>query len=156
MDIGTRKIYNEDHDMFRESCRKFWASIDLNRVRKWEELRGATPDIWKEAGAAGLLCIDTPAEYGGIGSDFLHTAVACEEQCYAGPDFYGPGLGLHTSIGKWRKIKMVQFSLWAPSGRSKTRRSKNCFKFQKFSCTVSFQLWHGRTENEISSRNDFR
>ena len=57
MDIGTRKIYNEDHDMFRETCRKFWASIDMDRVRKWEELRGATPDIWKEAGAAGLLCM---------------------------------------------------------------------------------------------------
>ena len=27
---------------------------------------------------------------------------------------------------------------------------------QKLSCSVSFQLWHGRTENEISSRNDFR
>lgn len=24
MDIGTRRIFNEDHDMFRESVRRFW------------------------------------------------------------------------------------------------------------------------------------
>ena len=114
--------------MFRESCRKFWASIDKSRVSEWEKLRGATPDIWKawvltftlqtfrksvfsiklckqssrpnfkEAGSAGLLCIDTPVEYGGIGADFSYCAVASEEQAYAGPEFFGPGFGLHTSI----------------------------------------------------------
>ena len=98
--------------MFRESCRKFWKSIDSQRIKgfyldidsifnfypEWEKARGALPDIWLEAGEAGLLCIDTPAEYGGIGSDFYHCAVASEEQCYAGPDFFGPGFGLHTSI----------------------------------------------------------
>ena len=56
------------------------------------------PSIWKEAGEAGLLCIDTPAEYGGIGADFAYCTVAHEEQFYAGPDFFGPGFGLHTSI----------------------------------------------------------
>ena len=98
LDIGTRKIFNEEHDLFRQSCRAFWRSIDPARVRAWEEARGADPSIWKEAGAAGLLCIDTPEEYGGIGADFSFCAVASEEQAYAGPDFFGPGLGLHTSI----------------------------------------------------------
>ena len=41
------------------------------------------PEIWKEAGAAGMLCLDTPSEYGGIGADFTFCAVAAEEQ---GPD----------------------------------------------------------------------
>ena len=113
MDIGTRKIYNEDHDMFRETCRKFWASIDMERVRTWEELRGATPDIWKEAGAAGLLCIDTPTEYGGIGADYFFGVVAGEEQCYAGPDFYGPGFGLHSGIGKKFRKRTLK-SGWSP------------------------------------------
>ena len=45
-----------------------------------------------------MLCIDTPAEYGGIGADFAYCTVAHEEQFYAGPDFFGPGFGLHTSI----------------------------------------------------------
>ena len=53
-------------------------------------------EIWREAGEAGLLCIDTPAEYGGLGADFTFVCVAQEEQAYAGPDFFGPGFGLHT------------------------------------------------------------
>ena len=30
--------------MFRETCRKFWRSIDPERVRAWEEARGAGTD----------------------------------------------------------------------------------------------------------------
>ena len=92
----------------------------MDRVRTWEELRGATPDIWKEAGAAGLLCIDTPTEYGGIGADYFFGVVAGEEQCYAGPDFYGPGFGLHSGIGKnsgsgfRSKHKRTPKSGWSP------------------------------------------
>ena len=44
------------------------------------------------------LGIDTPTEYGGIGADFKYCLVAEEEQAYAGPDFFGPGFGLHTNI----------------------------------------------------------
>ena len=36
MDIGTGKNYNEDHDMFREQCRKFWSNIDPKRVQQWD------------------------------------------------------------------------------------------------------------------------
>ena len=36
MDIGTGKNYNEDHDMFREQCRKFWKNIDPKRVQQWD------------------------------------------------------------------------------------------------------------------------
>jgi long-chain-acyl-CoA dehydrogenase len=37
MDIGARKILNEDHDIMRESVRKFYKSVDRSRVNKWEE-----------------------------------------------------------------------------------------------------------------------
>ena len=96
MDIGTGKNYTEDHDIFREQARKFWKNIDPQRVRQWDLDHKPDVEIWKEAGEAGLLCIDTPEEYGGIGADFSYCCVASEEQGYAGPDFFGPGFGLHT------------------------------------------------------------
>ena len=65
---------------------------------RWENDKMADAEFWKEAGSAGLLGIDTPAEYGGIGADFRHCMVAEEEQAYAGADFFGPGFGLHTNI----------------------------------------------------------
>ena len=110
MDIGTGKVnlkirismltckqnYTEDHDIFREQARKFWKNIDPERVKQWDLNHQPDTEIWREAGEAGLLCIDTPAEYGGLGADFTHCCVASEEQAYAGPDFFGPGFGLHT------------------------------------------------------------
>jgi alkylation response protein AidB-like acyl-CoA dehydrogenase len=97
-DIGTGVNYDSDMDIFREQCRKFWAGIDPKRVEKWDRDHMPDAEIWREAGEAGLLCIDTPAEYGGIGADFEYSMVACEEQSYAGPKFYGPGFGLHSGI----------------------------------------------------------
>ena len=98
LDIGTRKIYNTDHDIFREQCRKFWKNIDPQRVKKWDNDHMADKEIWLEAGEAGLLCIDCPEEYGGLGADYNYCAVSAEEQFYAGSDFFGPGFPLHTSI----------------------------------------------------------
>ena len=77
-------------------ARRFWKDIHPRRVEKWNEDKLADPEIWREAGRAGLLCIDTPEVYGGIGADFTFQVVAQEEQGYAGPDFMGPGFGLHS------------------------------------------------------------
>ena len=33
-DIGTRKIFDEDHDIFREQARKFFASVPKERLAK--------------------------------------------------------------------------------------------------------------------------
>ncbi|CAG5109411.1 Oidioi.mRNA.OKI2018_I69.chr2.g3956.t1.cds [Oikopleura dioica] len=35
-DIGTGVNYDSDMDIFREQCRKFWASIAKDRVEKWD------------------------------------------------------------------------------------------------------------------------
>jgi len=95
-DIVTGKNYTSDHDIFREQARKFWKNIHPERVKLWNDQKMTDREIWKEAGSAGLLCIDTPARYGGIGACFSYVCVALEEQGYAGPDFFGPGLDLHS------------------------------------------------------------
>ena len=52
-DIGSRKIFNEEHDILRESVRKFYSKVDLARKVKWEEQGFVDRDFWLEAGAQG-------------------------------------------------------------------------------------------------------
>ena len=53
-------------------------------------------ELWEEAGAAGLLGLTMPEEYGGAGASILHACVMWEEQAYAGVS--GPGFQLHSEI----------------------------------------------------------
>merc|ERR1711963_776535 len=81
-DIGSRKIFNEDHDILRDSVRKFWSSVDRNEIAKWEEQGWVDKEFWKEVGAQGLIGVETPLEKGGWGGDFLSNVVGMEEQIY--------------------------------------------------------------------------
>jgi alkylation response protein AidB-like acyl-CoA dehydrogenase len=53
-------------------------------------------EVWKQAGEAGLLCVNVPEEDGGLGLDCLYSAVHWEEQSYANTT--GPGFFLHSEI----------------------------------------------------------
>jgi len=96
MDVGTRKIFNEDHDMFRETVRKFFQEEVVPHHNQWEKDGQVSREIWAKAGENGLLGVATPEEHGGIGADFLHTAIVMEEQSYV--NCSGPGWALHSDI----------------------------------------------------------
>lgn len=96
MQIGTRRIYNEDHDMYRESVRRFYEEEVVPNHAKWEEQGFCPPELWKAAGDAGILCVTMPEEYGGPGVDILYSSIVWEEQSYTGCT--GPGWALHSEI----------------------------------------------------------
>eukprot|EP00697_Spironema_sp_BW2_P004688 gnl/Spiro4/16365_TR8784_c0_g1_i1.p2 gnl/Spiro4/16365_TR8784_c0_g1~~gnl/Spiro4/16365_TR8784_c0_g1_i1.p2 ORF type:complete len:431 (-),score=155.80 gnl/Spiro4/16365_TR8784_c0_g1_i1:68-1327(-) len=93
---GTRSIFNEEHDAFRESARKFYASKVVPFHDKWEDVGHVPRDLWLEAGSAGLLGVTMPDSYGGAGCDILYAAINWEEQSYTGCT--GPGWALHSEI----------------------------------------------------------
>ena len=82
-DIGSRKIFNEDHDILRESVRKFYNAVPISRKMKWEEQGFVDRDFWLEAGAQGLIGIEQPVEKGGWGGDFYSNCIQMEEQIYS-------------------------------------------------------------------------
>jgi alkylation response protein AidB-like acyl-CoA dehydrogenase len=92
----AREIFSSEHDMFRESARKFFEREIVPHHRAWEKAGVAPRSIWKKAGEAGLLCVNLPAEYGGAGADRLASAVLIEEQSYLG--LSGPGFSTHSDI----------------------------------------------------------
>lgn len=55
-DIGTRRIFNEDHDMLREMCRKWWEQECVPHHEQWEKEGSVSRELWQSAGISGILC----------------------------------------------------------------------------------------------------
>ncbi|XP_056451254.1 long-chain specific acyl-CoA dehydrogenase, mitochondrial-like [Gadus chalcogrammus] len=96
MDVGTRRIFSEDHDLFRESARRFFQEEVVPHHSEWEKAGQVSRELWEKAGEQGLLGVMTPEEQGGIGGDLLSAAVVWEEQMYC--NCTGPGFVLHSDI----------------------------------------------------------
>lgn len=91
-----RTLFGEEHNAFRDAVRRFIASEISPYHAQWEK-QGVVPrDIWRKAGAAGLLCPSIPEEFGGAGADFLYSVVVYEELCRAGAT--GPGFHVHSEM----------------------------------------------------------
>ena len=92
----SRTLFNEEHDMLRESARRFMEKEVAPNHARWEEQGYVDRSLWAQAGAAGFLCTSMPEEYGGAGADIRFSVVLMEEQFRIGAT--GPGFGLHSEI----------------------------------------------------------
>ncbi|RZL89438.1 MAG: acyl-CoA dehydrogenase [Variovorax sp.] len=92
----TRNVFREDHEMYRETVRRFIERECLPRQRAWDEAGQVDRETWLKAGREGLLCASLPEEYGGGGGDFGHAAVFSEEFARSGVS--GPAFGMHSDI----------------------------------------------------------
>ena len=94
--IGTREVFEFEHDQYRQMCRNFYEEHVKPFHDQWEKDQMVPRELWKAAGDAGMLCVTVPEEYGGLGLDVLYAAVNWEEQSYANTT--GPGWFLHSEI----------------------------------------------------------
>ena len=94
-----RTIFSDEHDMFRQSFRRFIEKEISPNIEEWEKAGIVSRDLFTAAGANGFLAIQAPAEYGGGGTaDFRYNAIIGEELMYAGTGAAGNGLTLHNDI----------------------------------------------------------
>ncbi|MCH7337356.1 acyl-CoA dehydrogenase family protein [Acinetobacter sp. NIPH 2699] len=91
-----RNLFNEEHEAFRETVRKFYEKEVIPNTEKYEQQQHVDRDLWNKAGALGLLCTTMPEEYGGSGVDRLYSMILIEEQAYAGDS--ATGFSLHSDI----------------------------------------------------------
>uniref|UniRef100_A0A2D4IJX9 Long-chain specific acyl-CoA dehydrogenase, mitochondrial n=1 Tax=Micrurus lemniscatus lemniscatus TaxID=129467 RepID=A0A2D4IJX9_MICLE len=96
MDIGIRRIFSSDHDIFRQSVRKFVQEAVVPYHGEWEKAGQVSRELWEKAGQQGLLGINISEENEGIGGDLLSSAIVWEELMYA--NCSGPGFSLHSDI----------------------------------------------------------
>jgi alkylation response protein AidB-like acyl-CoA dehydrogenase len=92
-----RRIFTEEHDLFRETARAFYEKECVPHVEEWAKAGGPERDVWLKAGAAGLLGWEVPEEFGGSGvSDFRYNAILAEESITTGGN--GPGFAVNNDI----------------------------------------------------------
>ena len=87
---------SEEHVMLQDSVRRYIADKWVPRAAEFRAAGKMGPEVWRDAGANGLLCVSTPEAYGGGGGDFGHEAVILLEQARA--NLSGWGGGLHSAI----------------------------------------------------------
>lgn len=72
---------DEEIAIYADAVGKFFAQhAPEKRVLAWREAGQVEREFWREAGAAGLLGVSVPAEYGGHGGDFRHDMVVLDQQ----------------------------------------------------------------------------
>jgi acyl-CoA dehydrogenase len=74
-----RDVFGEEHELFRDQCRRFVEKEVAPRVTEWNARGTSEREVWRRAGEAGLLGACAPEEYGGAGGDFLYDAIVMEE-----------------------------------------------------------------------------
>jgi alkylation response protein AidB-like acyl-CoA dehydrogenase len=94
-----RRLFEAEHEAFRESVRAFLTKEILPHVEAWDA-EGIVPrELFITAGTAGFLGTAIPEEFGGGGvSDFRFNAVLDEEIMSAGVAGAGLGLSAHNDI----------------------------------------------------------
>jgi len=94
-----RTIFEEDHELFRESFRQFVHKEMVPHNDFWEQEGIVSRELFKKAGEYGFLGIDLPEKYGGGGiNDYRFNQIMGEEFDLAGVATAGSGLGLHNDI----------------------------------------------------------
>jgi alkylation response protein AidB-like acyl-CoA dehydrogenase len=94
-----RELFEPEHDMFRDSFRRFLDKEIVPRVEEFERDGIMDRAVFARAGASGFLAMEAPEAHGGGGvKDFRYNTVISEEiaeTCIGGS---GLGLTLHNDI----------------------------------------------------------
>ncbi|WP_123024348.1 acyl-CoA dehydrogenase family protein [Mycolicibacterium stellerae] len=94
-----RTIFNDEHDMFRDSARTFVERELTKEFKQWERCGIVDKTVFKKAGDAGILSFAVPERFGGGGHpDFRFNTIFLEEVCRAGVMSAGLGISTHADV----------------------------------------------------------
>lgn len=94
-----RHLFEEEHDLFRQSFRTFVSKEMTPHNDEWERAGVVPRELFQSAGSHGFLGMAIPVEYGGGGvDDFRYNLILTEELQRAGLNAAGLGLTLHNDI----------------------------------------------------------
>lgn len=94
-----RTLFDDEHEMFRDSVRTFIGRELTKDYEQWERAGIIDKAVFTKAGAAGILGVAVPEQFGGGGlPDFRFNAIFLEEVCRAGVMNAGLGISNHADV----------------------------------------------------------
>ena len=75
----SRKIFTEDHEIFRTAFRKYLEKEVVPHLDEWEAQAEVPRSAWRKMGEQGYLCPWLEEKYGGSGADFRYSVIINEE-----------------------------------------------------------------------------
>jgi alkylation response protein AidB-like acyl-CoA dehydrogenase len=94
-----RTLFDDEHELFRDSVRRFIATEAAPHNDEWERAGVVDRSLFTSAGAHGFLGMAAPPEHGGGGvDDFRYNLVIAEEVQRGGINAAGLGWTLHNDI----------------------------------------------------------
>ncbi len=99
LDTIVRNIYEEEHELFRQSLTDFVNKEIVPYHAQWEKDKMVSRESWQKLGEAGFLCMQVPETYGGLGiEDFRYNALFTEVIGHSGCGGPAVGYPLHSDI----------------------------------------------------------
>ncbi len=97
MSIENRTIFEEEHNVFRDSFRRFCDEEVAPYTEDWIDDGIVSRDAWLKAGENGFLAPFVDEAYGGLGlRDFRYSLIMIEELAMVGES--GFAVGLHNDV----------------------------------------------------------
>jgi len=88
----------EELELFRDNVIRFLSEEVEPHYEQWERAGIFPKELYLKLGAAGLLCVDQPEEYGGAGAPFAFSMVVIEEVSRMGFLALASNLTVHSDI----------------------------------------------------------
>ncbi len=85
-------------ELFRDNVRRFLEEEAQPHYEQWEKDGIVPKSFYRKMGENGLLCVDQPEEYGGIGAPFEFSVVVLEEAARMGFMALASNLSVHSDI----------------------------------------------------------
>ncbi|MGB1581790.1 MAG: acyl-CoA dehydrogenase family protein [Nevskiales bacterium] len=89
---------NSELELFRDTVRRFFTEEVEPNYEQWEKDGRIPPEFYLKMGEMGLLCVDVPEEYGGIGAPFEYSMLILGECARMGYLALASNLSVHSDI----------------------------------------------------------
>jgi alkylation response protein AidB-like acyl-CoA dehydrogenase len=96
---SRRAIFDDDHEDFRQSVRRWLTKEVEPHFEQWEQDGIVPREVFAAAGGNGFIGTQIPEEYGGAGVDDFRFNVVLNEECFRlNLGGFGVGLTLHNDV----------------------------------------------------------